>query len=107
VEKRVDLQVTNAEVMSHDGVKVPLTIVHKRGMKRTGDNLFYLEGYGSYGAAVDPFFDGFTLLWYERGGALAVAHVRGGGELGEEWHRSGMKAKKPNTWLDFMACANI
>jgi prolyl oligopeptidase len=104
-EQNADLEVTYVQVASHDGVKVPLTIVHKKGLQRSGDNMFELVGYGSYGTAVEPFFDASTLLWYERGGALAVAHVRGGGELGEEWHRAGMKATKPNTWRDFIACA--
>jgi prolyl oligopeptidase len=104
-ERKADLQVTNVDVVSHDGVKVPLTIVHKRGLQRTGDNMFYLTGYGSYGTSEDPAFDAFLLAWYEHGGAFAVAHVRGGGEWGEEWHRAGMKATKPNSWRDFIACA--
>jgi prolyl oligopeptidase len=104
-ERKADLQVTDVNVVSHDGVKVPLTIVHKRGLQRTGDTAFYLTGYGSYGASQDPSFDAFLLAWYEHGGAVAVAHVRGGGEFGEEWHRGGMKSTKPNTWRDFIACA--
>jgi Protease II len=104
-EKNSTSKSVMSKVASHDGVKVPLTIVHKKGLKRSGNNKFELVGYGSYGTAVEPFFDASTLLWYEQGGALAVAHVRGGGELGEEWHRSGMKANKPNTWRDFIACA--
>ena len=104
-EKKADLEVTHADVVSYDGVKVPLTIVHKRGLQRTGENLLELDGYGSYGVAVDPFFDASALLWYERGAAVAVAHVRGGGELGEAWHLAGMKGTKPNTWRDYIACA--
>src|SRR5215469_6718779 len=104
-ESKADLQVTHVEVVSHDAVKIPLTIVHKRGMQHNGDNMFYLTGYGSYGASEDPTFDAFLLAWYEHGGAVAVAHVRGGGEFGEEWHRGGMKSTKPNTWRDFIACA--
>jgi prolyl oligopeptidase len=104
-ESKANLQVTEVKVVSHDGVKVPLTIVHKRGLRRTGDNMFYLTGYGSYGTSQDPAFDTFMLAWYEHGGAIAVAHVRGGGEFGEEWHRGGMKSTKPNTWLDFIDCA--
>jgi prolyl oligopeptidase len=104
-ERKTDLQVTNIEVASHDGVKVPLTIVHRRGLRRSGENNFLLVGYGSYGTSLEPSFDAFDLAWYERGGAMAVAHVRGGGEFGEEWHRAGMKAAKPNTWRDYIACA--
>ena len=103
-ERKADLEVTQVDVASYDGVKVPLTIVHKR-LQRNGDNMFYLTGYGSYGASQDPMFDAFLLAWYEHGGAVAVAHVRGGGEFGEEWHRGGMKSTKPNTWRDFIACA--
>ena len=104
-ESKADLQVTHVEVVSHDTVKVPLTIVHKRDMQHNGDNMLYLTGYGSYGEPQDPTFDAFLLAWYERGGAVAVAHVRGGGEFGEQWHQGGMKSTKPNTWRDFIACA--
>ena len=104
-EKRVRLQITHAEVASHDGVKVPLTIIHRDKLSQNSDNMVYLLGYGSYGTSMEPTFNAFVLAWYEMGGTIAVAHVRGGGEFGEEWHEAGSKAKKPNTWLDFIACA--
>src|SRR5882724_6704238 len=104
-EQKLELQVTNVRVKSHDGVEIPLTIVGRLGMARNGSNMTYLVGYGSYGTSMDPFFDPVVLAWYERGGILGVAHVRGGGEFGEEWHRAGQKATKANTWRDFIACA--
>ena len=106
-ERNADLQVTHESVTASDGVAVPLTIVHKRGVERSADNMTYLVGYGSYGSTMDPFFDAFVLAWYQMGGTLAVAHVRGGGEFGEEWHNAGKKATKGNTWRDFIACAEF
>ena len=93
------------EVPSHDEVMVPLSIVHRKGLSRDGSHPTLLEGYGSYGITVDPFFSPVLLAWLERGGVFAVAHVRGGGEYGEEWHLAGKLATKPNTWKDFIACA--
>ena len=92
-------------VKSWDGVMVPLSIVHKRDLKKDGSNPTLLEGYGSYGITEDPGFDPMRLAWLERGGILAVAHPRGGGEYGEDWHKAGQKLNKPNTWRDFIACA--
>jgi len=93
------------KVRSHDGAMVPLSIIHKHGLKLDGSNPTLLEGYGAYGISIDPGFDVRTLAWLERGGVLAIAHVRGGGEYGEEWHLAGQKLTKPNTWRDFIACA--
>jgi prolyl oligopeptidase len=94
------------EVVSHDGAMVPLSIVHRKGMAFDGSHPTLLIGYGAYGVTLDPFFSPIlTVGWLERGGVLAVAHVRGGGENGEEWHLAGKEATKPNTWKDFIACA--
>ncbi len=92
------------EAPSHDGVLVPLSILYKVGTKLDGSNPTLLTGYGSYGISRDVSFDPARLAWLERGGVIAVAHVRGGGELGQEWHEAGRKATKPNTWKDFIAC---
>jgi prolyl oligopeptidase len=62
-------------------------------------------GYGAYGITMNPFFSPTLLAWLERGGVFAVAHVRGGGEYGEEWHLAGKEGTKRNTWKDFIACA--
>jgi prolyl oligopeptidase len=91
-------------VKSWDGVMVPLSIVHKRDLKKDGSNPTLLDGYGSYGITLDPEFDPIRLAWLERGGIFAVAHSRGGGEYGEDWHKAGQKLNKPNTWRDFIAC---
>ena len=88
-----------------DGTLVPLSIVHQRGLKLDGSHPTLLHGYGSYGITYDPGFDPSSLAWLERGGVVAVAHIRGGGEYGEDWHNGGRKATKLNTITDFIACA--
>ena len=88
-----------------DGVKVPLSIVYKKGLKRDGSATLLLDAYGSYGITEDP---GFLARWFpflDLGGVFATAHVRGGGELGEDWHLAGKLATKPNTWRDDIAAA--
>jgi prolyl oligopeptidase len=92
---------------SHDGVKIPVTLVYRKQTMLTADNPTLLIGYGSYGISLSPVFDATRLAWLERGGIIAIAHVRGGGEYGEEWHRGGLKATKINTILDFIACADF
>jgi prolyl oligopeptidase len=98
---------TSSEVLvtSHDGTKVPLSIIHRQDLRRDGTNPTLLSGYGAYGFTHAMRFDPIQLAWLERGGVLAVAHVRGGGALGKEWHHAGRKLTKPNTWKDFVACA--
>lgn len=88
---------------SHDGVRVPLSIVRPSRLVRDGSMPVVLIGYGAYGITEGPSFGPDP--WYESGGAIADCHVRGSGYYGEEWHRSGQKATKPNSWLDFIACA--
>jgi prolyl oligopeptidase len=100
-----DLVATEITVKSHDGTMVPLSITHKQGMKLDGSNPCLLVGYGAYGVSLDPIYRHNLYVWYERGGILAIAHVRGGGENGEEWYRAGFQQTKPNTWKDFIACA--
>ena len=100
-----NLVVEEVMVKAKDGVSVPMSIVHRKGLKRDGNNPLILDGYGSYGIPQTPGLDLSSLAWYERGGIIAVAHVRGGGEYGEEWHLAGSRSKKPNTWRDGIACA--
>ena len=100
-----DLVVEEVMVKSHDGVEVPLSIIHKKGIQKDGSNRLLLFGYGAYGISMDPSFGPNTLLWCLEDGIFAIAHVRGGGELGEQWHKGGFKSTKPNTWKDFIACA--
>jgi prolyl oligopeptidase len=92
-------------VPSHDGVKVPLTLIYKKGTKRDANNPLLMLGYGAYGNSISPVFSISFLTWTGTGGVMAIAHVRGGGELGENWHRGGFKTTKPNTWKDLISCA--
>jgi len=96
---------TEVMVPSHDGVQVPLSIIHRKDIPRDGSSPTLLSGYGAYGFTAAMRFDPTNLAWLERGGILAVAHVRGGGAMGKQWHHAGRKLTKPNTWKDFIACA--
>ncbi|NTW51829.1 MAG: S9 family peptidase [Chlorobiaceae bacterium] len=100
-----DLKVEEVMVPSHDGVMVPLSLIHNRALAKNGSAPVLIYGYGAYGNSMTPFFSPSLLLWTLKGGVLAVAHVRGGGELGDAWHKAGMKTTKPNTWKDLIACA--
>ena len=100
-----DLVSTEVKVKSHDGTLVPLSIVHRKGLKLDGANPTILYGYGAYGISQTPSFSTQYLAWFERGGVFAIAHVRGGGENGEEWYKGGYQQTKPNTWRDAIACA--
>jgi prolyl oligopeptidase len=100
-----NVESVEVKVTSYDGTLVPLSIVHPKNIKLDGSNPTLLDGYGAYGMSNPPFFLSRWLAWYEKGGVYAVCHVRGGGEYGEEWHLAGKKDAKPNTWRDFIACA--
>jgi prolyl oligopeptidase len=88
-----------------DGVQVPLSIVYRKGLRRDGSAPLVLDAYGAYGITNDPAFLARWLPLLDLGGIYAVAHVRGGGELGEDWHLAGQKLTKPNTWRDMIAAA--
>ena len=92
-------------VAARDGTMVPLSIVYAPGVKRDGSAPLYLQAYGAYAIDIDPGFAPRLLPWLDLGGVFAVAHVRGGGELGEDWHKAGQKLTKPNTWRDCIDCA--
>jgi prolyl oligopeptidase len=100
-----DIVAREVRVKGHDGVEVPLSIISRRDVRLDGSNPAILYGYGAYGNTEDPFFNPRTYAWLSRGGVYAIAHVRGGGAFGEEWHMAGRKATKPNTWRDAIACA--
>jgi prolyl oligopeptidase len=100
-----DLESVEVKAKSYDGTLIPLSIVYRKGLKLDGSNPTLLEGYGAYGITLDPFFDPKYTAWFERGGIFAVAHIRGGGEYGEDWHLAGKLLTKPNTWKDFIACS--
>lgn len=89
---------------ARDGVKVPYTILYKKGMKKDGANPAYVSAYGSYGAsAYTPRFAGRLLALVDQGAVVGFANVRGGGEYGRDWHRAGQLENKPNTWRDLIA----
>jgi prolyl oligopeptidase len=92
------------EAPSYDGTMVPLSIIHRKDIPKDGSNSCILEGYGAYGNSYTPYF---SVRWSvaQRGVVLAFAHVRGGSEKGEAWYKAGFKTTKPNTWKDFVACA--
>jgi prolyl oligopeptidase len=92
-------------VKSHDGVEVPVSILSRPDVKLDGSNPTFVYGYGAYGVTEDPFLSPRWYAWVERGGVIAIAHVRGGGVFGDEWHEAGRKSTKPNTWKDAIAVA--
>ena len=100
-----DLVVQEIEVIAHDGEKIPLSLIHHKDTKLNGKNRVLMDGYGSYGIPMKPTFMFHRLLWILEGGVYAIAHVRGGGEKGDAWHKGGYKDTKPNTWKDFISCA--
>ena len=88
-----------------DGIEVPISLVYRRGFEKNGRGPLLLYAYGSYGHSIDPGFSSDRLSLLDRGFAFAIAHPRGGAELGEEWHDQGKLLAKKNTFTDFIACA--
>lgn len=88
-----------------DGTRVPISMVYRKGLKRDCRNPTLLYGYGSYGIPSEPGFSSERLSLIDRGFIFAIAHIRGGGDLGELWHDEGKMMKKRNTFTDFIACA--
>lgn len=88
-----------------DGTLVPISIVYKKGIQQTGDNPLLLTGYGSYGYSYDPGFSSNRLSLLDRGVVVAIAHIRGGSEMGRRWYEDGKFLQKKNTFTDFIACA--
>ncbi len=99
-----DLVVEEIEVVSHDGQLVPLSIIKNSYNIKDGSNRVLMMAYGAYGSSLNPFLETSLLNWVKNGNILAVAHVRGGGEKGDAWHKGGFKMTKPNSWKDFIAC---
>jgi prolyl oligopeptidase len=97
------LQVTDVVVPSWDGAKVPMTLLHRQGLKLDGSNPALVIGYGSYGLTETARFSPASFAWFERGGVIAYVNVRGSGVYGETWHLAGFKKTKPNTWKDGIA----
>jgi oligopeptidase B len=91
--------------LARDGTRIPISLVYRKERPRDGSAPLLLYGYGSYGISIDPSFSASRLTLLDRGVAFAIAHVRGGGELGEAWRTSGNLRHKLNTFTDFIACA--
>lgn len=90
-----------------DGTKVPISMVYKKGIKLNGQNPFLLYAYGSYGMTMDPYFSTTRLSLLDRGFIYAIAHVRGGEDLGRNWYEDGKLLKKKNTFTDFIDCSKF
>ena len=90
-----------------DGTKVPISIVYRKGIQKDGKNPFLLYAYGSYGATMDPYFSSTRLSLLDRGFIYAIAHIRGGEDLGREWYENGKLLKKKNTFTDFVDCSKF
>ncbi len=90
---------------SKDGTRVPMFIVHKKGLQKNGKNPTLLTAYGGFNVSLTPTFSRTAYLWMEHGGVFAVANLRGGAEFGEDWHRAGMLGKKQNVFDDMIAAA--
>ena len=109
-ESDVDLNADDYETKqvfyeSKDGTKIPMFIVHKKGIKLNGGNSVMLYGYGGFNISLTPSFNVGRLIWLEQGGIYALMNLRGGGEYGEEWHQAGTKLNKQNVFDDCIAAA--
>ncbi len=92
---------------ARDGVKIPISIVYKKGFKKDGSQPLYQYSYGSYGYSTDPSFSVARLSLLNRGFAYAICHIRGGQEMGRHWYETGKLFKKKNTFTDFIDCADF
>ena len=100
-----DIEARREFATGKDGVKVPVNILCRKDIRLDGSNPVLLTGYGGYGLSMRPSFDFTRRLWFDRGGVIAVANLRGGGEFGEEWHLAGNLTRKQTVFDDFAACA--
>jgi prolyl oligopeptidase len=105
--KSDDFEVKQVWYASKDGTRVPMFLVHKKGLKPNGKHPTLLYGYGGFNVSLTPGFRSAAAVWVEQGGIYAVANLRGGGEFGEAWHKAGMLGKKQNVFDDFIAAAEF
>ena len=92
---------------AHDGTKIPVTVVYRKGFERNGSAALLQYGYGSYGNSIDPWFSGNVLSLLDRGIVYAIAHIRGGQEMGRQWYDDGKLMNKINTFTDFIAVTDF
>ncbi|HEX2931616.1 MAG TPA: S9 family peptidase [Candidatus Binatia bacterium] len=92
---------------AQDGTEIPISVLYRKGMTKNGGNPLLLYGYGSYGLSIDASFSSPRLSLVDRGFIFAIAHIRGGQELGRQWYDDGKLLKKKNTFTDFIACAEF
>lgn len=94
------------EATASDGSAIPVSLVYRKDLSLNGEAPLWLEGYGAYGVINDPWFSSTRLSLLDRGWVFAIAHVRGGGDLGDSWHEGGKLECKPNSFTDYLACAH-
>jgi oligopeptidase B len=104
---KADYETQRLWATAKDGTKVPISIVYKKGFKQDGSQPLYLYAYGSYGSSTNPTFSTNRLSLLNRGFAFAIAHIRGGQEMGRQWYEDGKFLKKKNTFMDFVDCADF
>jgi oligopeptidase B len=102
---KAQYQTERVEITARDGTKVPVSVVYKKGFKKDGNGPLYLYAYGAYGYAIPPGFSTIRLSYLDRGFAYAIAHIRGGDDLGQQWQLDGKLTKRTNTFNDFVDCA--
>lgn len=98
-----EIVVEEVEVPGYDGVLIPLSLMYRKDLKLNGENVAVINGYGAYGTK--SFLSDGYIRFAKTGVVIAIAHVRGGGEKGDNWHISGQKQSKPNSWKDLISCA--
>ncbi|HRG08911.1 MAG TPA: S9 family peptidase [Cyclobacteriaceae bacterium] len=102
-----DYQTERLWATADDGTQIPMSIVYKKGMKKDGTNPTLIYGYGSYGSSMSPTFSSTRLSLLNRGFVYAIAHIRGGQEMGRQWYEDGKMFKKKNTFTDFIDCSEF
>ncbi len=102
-----DYQTERLWASADDGTKIPMSIVYKKGIKKDGSNPTLIYGYGSYGSSMNPYFSSTRLSLLNRGFVYAIAHIRGGQEMGRQWYEDGKMFKKKNTFTDFIDCSEF
>jgi len=101
-----DYQSERLTATAQDGTKIPISLVYRKGLTKDSNNPLLLYSYGSYGASMDPHFSSVRLSLLDRGFIYAIAHIRGGSEMGRNWYEEGKLLKKKNTFTDFIDCAD-